>query len=289
MYGGIMWKIHRCTDFFTCEEAKVKDSKGRPGQLISIPYPAITLCHPQSVVNYKAKQFVEKLRIPVGYNKAEIVNMFPSAIGVFTENQWGPVDTNSFSTVNEILQNNGLSVLDAANAVGVSCSDFIRRCSFNKKRFSCFQDHQHFTFRETMTYAGMCCSFNYNPDNSSYQPLNVNSYGVRGGLSIIATSFPHAHDGASGLLFSDGFILFMHSPYDFPTEATSMALLEVGKITSIGIYPTLSTVSADVNALPLVSRRCLTGHDVGLAVYSQATCTTKCLTQFIYDRCAIVL
>lgn len=136
-----------------------------------------------------------------------------------------------------------------------------------------------------MSHTGMCCSFNYNPDNSSYQPLNVNSYGVRGGLSIIATSFPHSNDGSSGLLFSDGFLLFVHSPYDFPTESNDMELLEVSKITLIGISPTKSTVSADVNALPLVSRRCLTGNDVKSNTYSRAACATKCMTQFIYDKC----
>ncbi|XP_037050326.1 sodium channel protein Nach [Bradysia coprophila] len=253
--------------------------------LMRIPFPSISICHSQTVIDYQSRQFVNSIKIPDGVSREDIVKMLPSALGVFTENQWGPVNTEYLNTVHETLLLNGLSILDAVKAVGISCSDFIQRCSFNKKRFPCFQDHQHFTFRETMSYAGMCCSFNYNPDNSSYQPLNVNSYGVRGGLSVIATSSPHSNDGTSGLLFSDGFILFMHSPYDFPTEATSMALLEVGKITAIGIYPTISTLSADVNALPLVSRRCLTGNDVGLNYYSQATCRTKCMTQFIYDKC----
>lgn len=136
-----------------------------------------------------------------------------------------------------------------------------------------------------MTHTGVCCSFNYNPDNSSYEPLNVNSYGVRGGLSIIATSLNQPNDGTSGLLFSDGFVFFMHSPYDFPTEASSMALLEVGKVALVGIYPTKQTVSADVTALPVVSRRCLIGSDVGLNIYRRAACATKCMTQFIYDKC----
>lgn len=41
------------------------------------------------------------------------------AIGVFTENQWGPVDTNYLSTINDMLKLNGLSVLDAVKAVAV--------------------------------------------------------------------------------------------------------------------------------------------------------------------------
>lgn len=136
-----------------------------------------------------------------------------------------------------------------------------------------------------MSHIGVCCSFNYNPTNSSYNPLRVNSYGVRGGLSIISTSFPHLVDGSSGSIFSNGYILFMHPAYDFPNDGTSMALLQVGKITSIAIYPTISISTADVIALPLKSRKCLTGHDFGSTVYSRAACTSNCLTRFIYDKC----
>ncbi len=47
------------------------------------------------------------------------MSMLPLALGSFTENQWGPVDTNYLSTINEILSVNGLSVLDAVKAVGI--------------------------------------------------------------------------------------------------------------------------------------------------------------------------
>lgn len=159
------------------------------------------------------------------------------------------------------------------------------RCSFSGKRFPCFQSDEHFTFRETMSHSGVCCSFNYNPSNISYEPLKVNSYGVRGGLSLIGTSFPHFNDGTSGNLFSDGFVLLMHSPYDFPTYDSIMTLLEVGKITSIGIYPTVTTLSNEVNSLPIQSRKCLVGRDVGLPMYRRTTCTIDCLRRFIYDKC----
>lgn len=136
-----------------------------------------------------------------------------------------------------------------------------------------------------MTPFGVCCTFNFNPNNSSYQPLNVNSYGVRGGLSIIATSVPHSNDGSSGILFSDGFILHVHSPYDYPTESTYMTLLNIGKVTLVGVYPTASSVSDDMIALPLATRRCLTGSDVGSSMYSRDACAMKCMAQFIHDKC----
>lgn len=136
-----------------------------------------------------------------------------------------------------------------------------------------------------MSHVGVCCSFNYDPNNSSFEPMKTNSFGVRGGLSIIGTSLPHSNDGTSGLMLSDGFILLIHSPLDFPTEGLNTVLLEVGKITSIGIYPTISTVSTDVLALPLKSRKCLTGSDVGLNIYRRPACAMSCMKKFIYDKC----
>lgn len=45
--------------------------------------------------------------------------MLPTALGAFTENQWGPVNTNQLSVVHDILEENDLSVLNAVMAVGM--------------------------------------------------------------------------------------------------------------------------------------------------------------------------
>lgn len=58
-------------------------------------------------------------KIPDGYTKPEIIEMLPTGLGIFTENQWGSVNANYLSSVNEVLELNGLSVLDAVKAVGI--------------------------------------------------------------------------------------------------------------------------------------------------------------------------
>lgn len=54
-----------------------------------------------------------------GYTASDILAMLPTALGAFTENQWGPIDTNQLSTVHDILRQNRLTVLDAVKAVGL--------------------------------------------------------------------------------------------------------------------------------------------------------------------------
>lgn len=58
--------------------------------------------------------------------------MLPTALGIFTENQWGTVDPNYLSTVNEILEMNGMSVQDAVKAVGIvkTIQDKFKKKSF---------------------------------------------------------------------------------------------------------------------------------------------------------------
>lgn len=58
-------------------------------------------------------------KIPNGFSKDDIMKMLPSALGAFTENQWGPVNSEHLNTVNETLRLNGLSVLDVVNVVGI--------------------------------------------------------------------------------------------------------------------------------------------------------------------------
>ncbi|KAJ6635204.1 Sodium channel protein Nach [Pseudolycoriella hygida] len=279
---GVILLAHLVAKFVT---SPFQITAGHPEMLMRIPFPSISICHSQTVIDFHARNFVDKMKIPNGITKSDILQMLPSALGTFTDIQWRTIDINYFTTINEVLEANRLSVFDTVRAVGMKCPDLIRRCSFNKERFTCFQDHPYLTFRETMSYMGICCSFNYAPDNSSFEPMTINSFGVRGGLSFIGSSFPHLNDGTSGKLFSDGFFLIMHPPYDFPTEYASMQLLEVGKVTLVGIYPTISTLSAAVKALPIASRKCLIGSDVDLPIYRRPACTIQCLKMFIYEKC----
>lgn len=61
----------------------------------------------------------------------------------------------------------------------------------------------------TTSHLGACCSFNYNPTNMDYIPFSSNTFGVKGGLTIIGTGFPEISDGKSGIIFSAGFVVYL--------------------------------------------------------------------------------
>lgn len=111
-----------------------------PQPIHSIPFPAITICHPQSVIEYKAKIFIEKMYVFVSYfvskliqyfylkllfrqipaesSKAEVLDAFP-VLGVFVEHQFEDTLTEQLQLVDKVLALNGLSVLDAVQELGL--------------------------------------------------------------------------------------------------------------------------------------------------------------------------
>lgn len=162
--------------------------------------------------------------------------------------------------------------------------------------FVCFPDvtdggNQHLSFQATTSYLGVCCSFNYHPGNRSYEAYRSATFGTRGGLSIIGSGWPQVADGKSGVLFSSGFMVLLHHPYDYPVEGNQMNLVEIGAVTSVAVYPTLTHSSPEVQELPMLSRRCVLDGEVDgdggaqWGVYRQPACAVGCTRSFIYRRC----
>lgn len=132
----------------------------------------------------------------------------------------------------------------------------------------------------------MCCSFNYHPDNTTYEAYQASSFGTRGGLSIIGTGYPQVADGKSGVLFSSGFIMLLHHPYDYPVEGNQMVLIEIGAVTSVAIYPTMYFASDNIQSMSIQSRRCILDSEWDESpIYRQLACKIGCTRKFIYGQC----
>lgn len=58
-------------------------------------------------------------KIPAGFTKNEVLDMLPTALGIFNENQWGIENSNYLTVVNEVMELNNLNVLETVKAVGI--------------------------------------------------------------------------------------------------------------------------------------------------------------------------
>ncbi|XP_058827422.1 sodium channel protein Nach-like [Topomyia yanbarensis] len=255
--------------------------------ILQVPFPAVTICHPQSVMDYKAEKFVDKLKLPLGATRTSVLESLP-ALGCFNENQWSFPRIQTLKTVDNLLTMNNLTIEDAINKLGMTCEDFIIVCYWAGKRFPCFDSHPFLSWIGSTSHYGACCSFNYHPSVEKLSiPFAVNTFGMHGGLSIIGTGFPQASDGKSGALYSEGFMLMIHHPHDFAVEAAPLTLLRLGTETFVSVTPTDSRCSAQVMLLPQSQRCCITGEDFPVPIenYRQPACTLECLRNEVHRKC----
>uniref|UniRef100_A0A182K6C4 Uncharacterized protein n=1 Tax=Anopheles christyi TaxID=43041 RepID=A0A182K6C4_9DIPT len=256
-------------------------------KIVQVPFPGITLCHPQSVVDYKAERFVEKIKLPLGATKDSVLKNLPS-LGYFTEHQWTFPRPQDLRMIDNVLQLNNYTIEQAIDDLGMICEDFILVCYWAGQRFPCFAKHAFLGWIGSTSHYGACCSFNYHPNvRGNKEPFVVNTYGMHGGLSVIGTGYPQASDGKSGALYSEGYMLMIHHPHDFAVEASPLTLIRLGKETFVNVLPTDSRCSEQVLALPQSQRDCIVGSDFSPPIekYRQPACTLECLRYAVHRKC----
>lgn len=251
----------------------------------SVPFPGVTICHPQNVMEYKTREFINKMKLPLGASKERSMEILP-LLAAFTEHQWTYPRIEDLQIIDEILDLNNLSVEDAINQLGTVCSDFILVCHWAGKRFPCFQKHKYLTWVESYSYLGACCSFNYHPNKDLDGDMFVaKNFGINGGLSIIGTGRPQPSDGKSGAIYSEGFEIITHHTNDFAVESASTVFLELSQETFIDVQPTHTSCSDQVLGLPFSQRSCIIPADRNVEVYRQPACVLECLRDEIHRRC----
>ncbi|XP_055527647.1 sodium channel protein Nach [Wyeomyia smithii] len=255
--------------------------------ILQVPFPAVTICHPQSVMDYRAEKFVRKLKLPLGAKRATVIESLP-ALGYFNEHQWSLPKIQNLQLIDNLLVMNNISVEEAIFMLGMTCKDLIVVCYWARKRFPCFGNHSFLSWTNSTSHYGACCSFNYHPIvQKSMVPFAVNSYGIHGGLSVIGTGFPKAADGKSGALYSEGIMLMTHHPHDFAVEAAPLTLLGLGSEAFISVSPTDSRCSEQVMLLPQAQRSCIIEKDFSTPIgnYRQPTCMLECLRDEVHRKC----
>ncbi|EAT45221.1 AAEL003470-PA [Aedes aegypti] len=255
--------------------------------ILQVPYPGITICHPQSVMDYKAEKLVDKLKFPLGATRASVLENLP-ALGYFNEHQWTFPRQQNVKMIDALLAMNNLSIVNAIDELGTICRDFILVCYWAGRKFPCFDKHEFFSWIDSTSHYGACCSFNYHPSvQETITPFAVNTFGVHGGLSVIGTGYPQASDGKSGALYSEGFMLMIHHPHDFAVESAPLTLLKLGTETFISVSPTDSRCSSQVLVLPQSQRSCIIGNDFPVPIenYRQPACTLECLRNEVHRKC----
>jgi amiloride-sensitive sodium channel len=208
-------------------------------------------------------------------------------LGIFTEYQWVYPPITDLEMVDQILELNNMTLLDGIMELGTVCEDFILYCSFAGQKFPCFQNKSsQYTWVDSFSHLGACCSFNYHPSFDNVEPIQTPFFSINGGLAIVGTGRPQASDGKSGPIYSEGFEAIIHHPDDYAVQAHSTAFIQLNRETFIDVIPTSSGVEDKVLALPFRQRNCINSKDFDYFEYRQPACMLECLKKKVYEKCA---
>ncbi|XP_063706201.1 sodium channel protein Nach-like [Culicoides brevitarsis] len=254
-------------------------------QVREVPFPAVTICHPQSVIDYKVEGFLKDLSLPPNISREQVAEKLV-VLSMFTEFQWEPPDYAALALIDEVLLLNNISVSTAIERLGSTCEDFLRRCVWNGKEFPCYGDNatsSSLKWHNSHSFVGSCCSFNYYPSGGT--SLQTDFMGDEGGLKVVLTGGPQISDGKSGVMYSDGFLLVIHHPNDFPVESNYVTLIEERHESFIQVYGTLFDSTSEVLGLPFDQRNCILPQDIGRPFYRQPACVLACVRAKAYEMC----
>uniref|UniRef100_A0A336M005 CSON006246 protein n=1 Tax=Culicoides sonorensis TaxID=179676 RepID=A0A336M005_CULSO len=251
-----------------------------------VPFPAVTICHPQSIMDYQVERFLKEIQIPSNTTKEEVGKKLV-VLSMFTEYQWDEPVEADLNLIHHVLTLNNYTVERAIDYLGTTCENFLQKCFWAQTEFPCFgtkNQTSKLQWKSSFSFLGSCCSINYYPD-SREDLFKTESIGILGGLTILLTGAPQISDGKSGALYSDGFVLLAHHPNDFAVQSNYMTLLEQGTESFVEVFGSVLTCTNEVLSLPIPQRNCLLPSDLSKSYYRQPSCSLGCVRNKIYEFC----
>lgn len=115
--------------------------------------------------------------------------------------------------------------------------------------------------------------------------LSINYFGIGSGLNIVLSDKPQLSDGISGALSSNGLMMLLHHPYDFPNAITDVTLIKPERDNFIAVYPIITTCSANVLDLSPHERKCVQPADYSESEYDKSDCEKECLNARVHATC----
>ncbi|XP_031621593.1 sodium channel protein Nach-like [Contarinia nasturtii] len=218
--------------------------------------------------------FINRI-IPKNYTKHRV----ESAIGILKGFSQGFANGDLYENdiidiVDEILKANNLTVPEIMAEIGLGCEDYLKRYRFGMNVFECSLNNCT-EWRNIRSIYGVCCTFNFNPNDLS-QSVVSNDWGKHSGVSIIL-------DGK--MVTKSGFNTFVHNVAEYLTKSTSIISLLPGYDNFIRVRPQFNIPSQHFLSLPFESRRCFLPQDRNLTLFQQSRCQNMEFGMAIRNEC----
>ncbi|KAG4077291.1 hypothetical protein HA402_009920 [Bradysia odoriphaga] len=246
------------------------DSFHKPLNMLDLP--AITICNGQLIDEDRARKFIDELILPSNVSKTDLLK-YLAQVSAFTSNDF--YNDHEMSILQTILNDNDMSVATTMEAIQTPCKDLLVRCRFEYQMRPCME-----LFQDSLTYLGICCTFNAR-DNF----LHTQDFGRRGGLTVMIQPTRNSIHSKS---YSREVKLLVHKSIDFPSDLSVVEMLSHQSENNVHIYPSITKCSSAVQALSFDERDCILSTEKHLRVfqkYTENNCNVECRAGQIIRLC----
>ncbi|KAJ1523170.1 hypothetical protein ONE63_001061 [Megalurothrips usitatus] len=264
-----------------------------------VQMPAVTVCPSNKVLRSKALRLVRSLILPPDVTESQVLEdmaMLAELVAPRAEN------VTDFARLQDILDNNGLSIDQVMWAVSPSCDELLVRCVW--KRRECLRCSE--LFRKVRTAYGFCCSFNYiDRDIESFRrrpriggcwgPLpptgvqRLSACGSNNGLSVAVRV--QTREYLASLVPSFSVMVLIHSALQYPDESAHLKVVGTGTLSLISYIAEVMEATPRLKLLSPDVRKCLFTDETYLPMYRDFTfsnCMASCRANRTMASCDCV-
>ncbi|KAL3285484.1 hypothetical protein HHI36_000016 [Cryptolaemus montrouzieri] len=212
-----------------------------------IPFPAVTICNTNRILESKIDSFISKLELEDGEEEF-LKKALPQLIGFIRSVKY---NTTSLIRMKKILDRNDYLHTDLIlRKIGQTCKEMLIQCEWNGELTKCLD-----IFEESYTLDGLCCSYNYYGSRFSFKPNYTAYTGWKSGLTVtINPMLQKVHHSST---YATGVKVTIHNSLEFPGFETTSKVVSAGHTFMFQIAGTKLINSQDVKDLTIDQRQCV--------------------------------
>ncbi|KAJ8967695.1 hypothetical protein NQ317_011486 [Molorchus minor] len=248
----------------------------------AVPFPAVTICNLNRIFLSKVEHFIQELKFSET-DEPILRNAFPQLLS-FTHPNALDYNMTELEKLQEVLQSNGyLDPTVVMDKISQDCEEMLSYCVWNRKHVPCMA-----IFKRSVSYSGICCSFNIPNDTEAFSPIYSSLNGLSTGLRVLLD--PMLQPVQYSPLYTAGFKILIHNPSEYIGSQSDTKLLPVGKTLYMQVSGKKMMCSNSVSNLPISQRECYYPDEFKLKYYnySESNCLVECEHSVYLRECGCV-
>ncbi|XP_014478704.1 PREDICTED: sodium channel protein Nach-like [Dinoponera quadriceps] len=243
------------------------------------PFPAITVCNINRLSYNLTKEFVDNLKIPSNISRQFLLQEMKLLNELIVPGVFGYDVKKNLTRLQDIIDDNNLSILDVMKAITKNCSSLLMSCKWRGKLGPC---DKH--FKQSLSRDGLCCSFNYytSPTITPNKIHKTAACGYDTGMTLFLN--PEPNDYHASLIGSFGMKIMIHYSFDYPDYNAEVQLIRLNSQHFMSVNPAEMYSKPEVRNLAISTRKCIF-NDEADHVYGHAVERNLSFTSYTYHNC----